>query len=72
MKTKIQITNQQTGEVLPIVRSVTHRHPAWVHQQCDIKSERELQIFLDSLAVEGWYRGEIHLGPDCNGLELFR
>lgn len=68
---KIQITNQKTGSVCPIDRSVTTSHPEWVHQQMGTASESELQRSLDGANVSDWYdEGAKHLGPDDNGLEM--
>lgn len=67
---KIQITVD--GVVYPIRRNAAHEHPAAVHLAMETSSEAELQHALDGLNVSDWYdaRGR-HLGPDCNGLEMF-
>ena len=71
MKTRIQITNSETGELLGISRDVTTVHPDWVHQQCGTSTEKELQAFLDGLNALSWYSGKTHLGKNDHGIEIF-
>jgi hypothetical protein len=69
--TKTQITVD--GVTYPIYRDVAHTHPAAVHEAMGTASEAELQHGLDTLHVTDWYDGEgKHLGPDVDGLEMFR
>ena len=68
---RIQITID--GMAYRIERDVTHRHPEVVHAAMGTASEADLQRGLDTLNVSDWYdaAGQ-HLGPDINGLEMFR
>lgn len=68
---EIRITNLKTGGVIKIDRSVTTKHPAWVHEQMGTSSESELQAALDGYNVSDWYRDGKHLGPDDCGLEMY-
>lgn len=70
MNYSITITNQQTGEKIPILRDVCAEHPQWVHDQCETGSEVELQHYLDGMNVMDWYRDGCHLGPDVAGMEM--
>jgi hypothetical protein len=71
MTMRIQITIE--GRTYPIHRDVTHKHPEAVHEALGTASEAELQHALDTLHVSDWYDGDgQHLGPDTNGMEMFR
>jgi hypothetical protein len=74
MTTRILITNKIDGSKYEIQRDVCHNHPQWVHDQLGTKSESELQAALDGMNAENWYAqsNETHLGPDENGLEMWR
>ena len=59
------------GEVYPLVRDVTHRHPEAVHRALGTSGEEELQHLLDQCHVDDWYDAELgHMGPDPSGLSM--
>jgi hypothetical protein len=71
MTYRMQITID--GETYVLLRDVAHQHPPAVHQAMGTASEVELQCGLDRCNVDDWYDAHgRHLGPDVNGLEMFR
>lgn len=64
----LKIRNFMTGEEIPLVRDAAHDHPAWVHEQCDTRSEAELQDMISQYDMDLMRE---HAGqPDVCGILL--
>lgn len=61
-----QVTNRETGETIPIERDVTHRHPAWVLNQCECETESDLQETIDQYDADDFLA--VGNSPDIYGV----
>ena len=62
----LKIKNFETGETAPVVRDVSHQHPAWVHEQCGTASEAEFQQMLDQTSEAEYLKNPG--AEDCAGV----